>query len=72
MSFRILLRFTCLLGAGALSSCASLSSPDLPTCDGTARRPGNPHGSVLSPAPAATPQAATTTQALPAQTGGCA
>nr|MCB7500924.1 hypothetical protein [Enterobacter roggenkampii] len=72
MSFHILLRFACLLGACALSGCASLSSPGLTTCDGTARRPANPHGSVLSPDPTATPQAATTTKVDPSQTGGCA
>lgn len=65
MSLRFLL-----LAACALGGCASLSGPDLPNCDGTARRPANPHGSVLSPTPATATQAAAT-EAEPAQTGGC-
>lgn len=67
MSLRFLL-----LSACALGGCASLSGPDLPTCDGTARRPANPHGSVLSPDPTTSPEAAAATEAEPAQTGGCA
>nr|WP_313391192.1 hypothetical protein [Brevundimonas diminuta] len=52
MSFRLLLPFVCILGTCALGGCASLPGPDLPTCDGAARRPANPHGSILSPGPA--------------------
>jgi len=72
MSLRFLLPFVCLLGACALGGCASLSGPDLPTCDGTARRPANPYGSVLAPDSATSPQAAAATEADSAQTGGCA
>ncbi len=69
MSFRIPLPFLCLLGACVLSGCASLIGADLPTCDGTARRPANPHGSILSPEPAPTAAAAVSTQTP--QAGGC-
>ncbi|MEN5146540.1 hypothetical protein [Brevundimonas diminuta] len=67
MSLRLLL-----FAVFTLSGCASPYRLDLPTCDGTARRPANPHGSVLSPAPTAAAQAATPTKAAPAQTGGSA
>ncbi len=69
MSLRFPPPFIWILGVCALGGCASLSGPDLPTCDGTARRPANPYGSVL--APASTPQAAAATEAEPSQTGGC-
>ena len=72
MSLRFLLPFVCLLGACALGGCAFLSGPDLPTCDGTARRPANPHGSVLSANPATSPQTAAAAGAEPAQSGACA
>lgn len=42
--------------------------PSLPTCDGSARRPANPHGSVLAGASAPAPNLA----AAKADTGGCA
>lgn len=42
--------------------------PSLPTCDGSARRPANPHGSVLAGSPMSTPAAA----APETRTGGCA
>ena len=32
-----------------LGACAALDSGPLPVCDGQARRPANPDGSVLSP-----------------------
>lgn len=32
-----------------LGACAALGPDPLPVCDGQARRPANPHGSVLSP-----------------------
>jgi len=74
MSLRIMPSLVCALGACVLGSCASLPGPDLPTCDGKARRPANPHGSVLSPVPA--PPAAAASGAVdagvPAQAGGCA
>lgn len=69
MSFRIPFPFLCLLGACALGGCASLPGPDLPTCDGTARRPANPHGSILSPEPA--PMAAAAVGARTPPSGGC-
>ena len=72
MSLRFLLPFACLLGACALGGCASLPGPDLPTCDGTARRPANPHGSVLSPTRATSPLAVAATEPGPGQAGGCA
>ncbi|PQZ74969.1 MULTISPECIES: hypothetical protein [unclassified Brevundimonas] len=71
MSLRFLPPFVCLLGAYALGGCASLSGPDLPTCDGTARRPANPYGSVLTPDPATSPQAVAPAHAKAPQTGGC-
>lgn len=52
MSLRLLLPFVCILGTCTLGGCASLPDPVLPTCDGAARRPANPHGSILSPEPA--------------------
>ena len=78
MSLRFLLTLVCTLGVCLLGSCASLPGPDLPTCDGRSRRPANPHGSVLSPAPA--PPAATAPATVPEvmdagvppRTGGCA
>lgn len=71
MSLRFLPPFICILEVCALGGCASLSGPGQPTCDGTARRPANPYGSVLAPA-SASPQAAATTEAEPPQTGSCA
>jgi len=59
-----------LLIAFAIGGCASLSSPDLSTCDGAARRPANPHGSILSPAPA--PMTAADVGARTPPPGGCA
>ena len=38
-----------LAGLMLLGACAHRGDPALPTCDGTARRPANPHGSVLAP-----------------------
>jgi len=32
-----------------LGGCAALTAERLPVCDGQARRPANPHGSVLLP-----------------------
>ncbi|GLK47737.1 hypothetical protein GCM10017620_07100 [Brevundimonas intermedia] len=63
MTYRSLLLASLLL----LGACAHRGDPALPTCDGSARRPANPHGSVLTPAaerpakPVASPD-----------TGGCA
>ena len=38
-----------LAGLILLGACAHRGDPALPTCDGSARRPANPHGSVLTP-----------------------
>lgn len=72
MTARLLL----LASLAALGGCAHATGPDLPTCDGGARRPANPHGSVLAPsapapmsAPTSTP---TSTGAPAAPDGGCA
>jgi len=67
MSLRLVMIAACVLGG-----CASLSVPDLPVCDGRARRPANPHGSILSPD---TAMPSRVTPAAPAEntaTGGCA
>lgn len=50
MTFRPLI-----LGLAALASACAHGDPALPVCDGLARRPANPHGSVLTapPMPAA-------------------
>lgn len=61
------LRLILMLACASLGGCASLSGPDLPTCDGLARRPANPHGSILAPpTPVAVPAASSSS------TGGCA
>lgn len=64
-------RLTLMLACAALGGCAGLSRPDLPTCDGSARRPANPHGSILTPS---TPAAISTPAPVPSSpsTGGCA
>ena len=67
MSLRFLL-----LAACALGGCASLSGPDLPTCDGTARRTANPYGSILSPDTTTATRAVAATEAEAPKTGGCA
>lgn len=72
MSLRFPPSAICVLTACLLSSCASLSAPALPTCDGASRRPANSHGSVLSPAPATPPPTAATAEAEAPRTGGCA
>lgn len=70
-----------LLACAALGGCAGLAGPDLPVCDGAARRPANPHGSILmSPpasAPAPLPATPPTSRPAPrtspeAASGGCA
>lgn len=65
-------RLILMLACAALGGCAGLSRPDLPTCDGSARRPANPHGSIL--VPSATTQAPPTSSptAAPLSAGGCA
>jgi hypothetical protein len=62
-----------------VGGCATLTADRLPVCDGQARRPANPYGSVLlpsAPAPAA-PEAAADSAELPelptnGAAGGCA
>jgi len=48
----MILRSTLIVLALASSGCASLNASDPPSCDGSPRRPANPHGSVLAPDPA--------------------
>lgn len=75
MTHRLILMLAC----AALGGCAGLARPDLPVCDGAARRPANPHGSILmsplTPAPVL-PTPPTGSPAAPtspgAVTGGCA
>jgi hypothetical protein len=40
-----------ILLATALGGCATSTAGSLPVCDGQHRRPANPYGSVLDPAP---------------------
>ena len=60
-----------------VGGCATLTADRLPVCDGQARRPANPYGSVLlppalaAPEPTADPVGTSTTPADSA-TGGCA
>ncbi|WP_292029768.1 hypothetical protein [Brevundimonas sp. UBA2416] len=79
MTHRLFLMLAC----AALGGCAGLARPDLPVCDGAARRPANPHGSILmspsaptpvSPAPRAERPAAPTPAPTSPETasGGCA
>lgn len=57
-----------LAGLMLLGACAHRGDPALPTCDGSDRRPANPHGSVLAPEAEPLPAQA----AADAGTGGCA
>ncbi|QTN20862.1 hypothetical protein HZ989_07410 [Brevundimonas sp. AJA228-03] len=61
-------RFLLLAGLLLLGACAHRGDPALPTCDGSARRPANPHGSVLAPQAAPQP----TEPAIGSGAGGCA
>lgn len=63
MTYRSLL----FAGLILLGACAHRGDPALPTCDGSARRPANPHGSVL--APRSEPPSIPETESL--DTGGC-
>lgn len=62
-----------ILGVAALVSACAHGDPALPVCDGLARRPANPHGSVLA-APHTPPAAAgiDDAESSPRDTGGCA
>jgi hypothetical protein len=55
-------------GLMLLGACAHRGDPALPTCDGSARRPANPHGSVLAPQT----QPSSAPEAVSSDTGGCA
>lgn len=60
-----------------IAGCAPLAADRLPTCDGQARRPANPHGSVLlAPVPAVgaehDPSANPPEPASSGAMGGCA
>ncbi|MBA4807705.1 hypothetical protein [Brevundimonas sp.] len=59
-------------GLVLLGGCAHRSDPALPTCDGSARRPANPHGSVLAPRAEPRPAEAPVDVGADARTGGCA
>lgn len=60
-----------------LGGCATLTADRLPVCDGQARRPANPYGSVLLPPVLAAPEPVADpvgSSAAPADSakGGCA
>lgn len=60
-----------------VGGCATLTADRLPVCDGQARRPANPYGSVLLPPWPAAPEAAADSAELPelptnGAAGGCA
>lgn len=57
-----------LIGLALLAGCAHQGEPELPVCDGSARRPANPHGSVLTLQAAARPPADNDGS----EAGGCA
>ena len=67
MTYRSIL----LAGLMLLGACAHRGDPALPTCDGSARRPANPHGSVLAPQ-APRPAAPAADAAANSDAGGCA
>lgn len=56
-----------------LVGCASVTADRQPVCAGHARRPANPHGTVLQPTAPATPEFGHSSE-LPTggATGGCA
>ncbi|MNV34136.1 hypothetical protein D3C71_1255420 [compost metagenome] len=64
MTYRSLL----FAGLVLLGACAHRGDPALPTCDGSARRPANPHGSVLAPQTQPHP----VPEAISPDAGGCA
>lgn len=56
-----------------LGGCAALTADRLPVCDGQARRPANPYGSVLLPPASVEPEPAEPAEPLPGSDGeGCA
>ena len=61
-----------LAGLMLLAGCAHRGDPALPACDGSDRRPANPHGSVLSPQAAPQPAAPAAGAAVNPGAGGCA
>jgi len=55
------------------AGCAPVTADRLPVCDGRARRPANPHGSVLLPPSSTVPETATETSTPAGDApGGCA
>lgn len=74
------MRTPLLLAAALLplvGGCATLTADRLPVCDGQARRPANPYGSVLLPPAPASPDAAadpveSSVSPTDGATGGCA
>lgn len=64
MTYRSIL----LAGLMLLAACAHRGDPSLPICDGSARRPANPHGSILT----AQPEPRSAEVAVSADAGGCA
>ena len=61
-----------LAGLLLLAACAHRGDIALPTCDGSARRPANPHGSVLAPQAQPQPVGAAAEAGPDAGAGGCA
>lgn len=59
---------TLLIASVLLTAACAHREPALPVCDGSARRPANPHGSILDGT--TVPAAPATAPAAP--TGGCA
>lgn len=60
-----------------VGGCATLMADRLPVCDGQARRPANPYGSVLLPPASAAPEPApdpvgSSVAPTNGATGGCA
>lgn len=58
--------------ATVLAGCASLGRDDAPVCDGRHRRPANPHGSTLVPAPTPALSEPPAPAPAPSTGGGCA
>jgi type IV secretion system protein VirB7 len=68
-----------LLALQAVAGCAALADGEPPICDGRNRRPANPYGSILVPAPTPVGEASPPLPAAPDITppqssamGGCA
>ncbi len=61
---------TLVIASVLLTAACAHRGPDLPVCDGSARRPANPHGSILDGT--AVPDPAPPSTAPDAPAGGCA